>query len=356
MCDVLVIGGGAAGLSASLAAGRAGAQVILAEQDFELGGGLLNDPVDGASDAWRAAVVDELRTMDNVQILTRTTAIGAYDGDVYALVERWSDHLPDTAKGHVRQRYWQVQATRTVLATGAIERPLVFGNNDLPGVMLADAVRAYLNRFAVLVGQRVVICANNDSAYRGAADLARAGAQVTLLDMRASVPPKLAQSVRDAGVTLLIGHGVLRAQGRGRVRAAQIAPIDTVGCATGPHRTIPADVIAMSGGWTPSLHLWSHRYGKPTYDDAASCFVPRAETDHSLCAVGTVAAAGSLAQTITQGFAEGQHAAEAVGRHADCGACPDTIEVGGFWQRGFDPIWAVFDAQGRTRGKAFVDF
>ncbi len=355
-CDVLVIGSGVAGLSAALAAGRMGAQVILVEQDFELGGALLSDPPGSAGDDWLAQVRSELRNLKNVRILTRTTAVGAYDNDTFALIERVSDHLPTPENDQVRQRYWVVHAKRSVLATGAFERPLVFGGNDKPGVMLASAVRTYVNRYAVLAGQEVVIATNNDSAYGAAADIVRAGASVTVADMRAHVAPEITALVADTGISVLTGYGVLEAKGGKRVTKAVLVPIDQNGRSNGPHKSLPADLIAVSGGWSPCVHLWSQRYGKPVFDQASAGFVPEENPNCTMQPAGTAAAARSLQEAISQGFERGVEAARATGATEDKGETPATFATGPFWQANLSPLWATFDAKGKCQGKAFVDF
>lgn len=355
-CDVLVIGGGVAGLSAALAAGRSGARVILVEQDFELGGAILTEAAGGEGDGWLAQVLAELSAMENIRILTRTTAFGAYDGDTYGLIERVSDHLliPDDAQP--RQRYWVVHAKRSVQATGAIERPLVFGGNDKPGVMLAGSVRAYLNRFAVLAGKSVVVCTNNDSAYATARDLAHAGAAVTLVDMRATVDPFLVENVASAGVTLMEGHAVLATKGGKAVTSARVAPIGRDGCADGAVTSVPCDLIAVSGGWTPVIHLWSQRYGKPVHDKKSGCFLPTPDETCPMQSAGVAMAARSLDEVIAQGFARGLDAARATGASGDAGSSPAGFAVGEFWLENFEPTWVVFNGAGRPEGKAFIDF
>lgn len=354
-CDVLVIGGGVSGLCAALAAGRAGADVILVEQDFELGGGLLAEPAGGDEDVWLSAVKSELETLANVTILTRTTALGAYDGDTYALVERVGDHLKAPEKHQVRQRYWQVHAKRSVLASGAIEQPLVFGGNDRPGVMLASAARTYLNRFAVLPGKNILICTNNDSVYRVAADLARAGARVSVADLRPKVPTEITAIAERNGVTLLPGHGVLRAVGSKRVSAAMVAPVDSRGLATGPARKMPVDLVAVSGGFAPAIHLWSQLKGKPVYRDDSGCFVAAENAGDAMQAAGTAAAASSIDAVISDGFARGIAAAAALGFTLAAGAKPERLEISHFWQRDLAPVWAIRKASGACDGKAFID-
>lgn len=354
VCDVLVIGGGAAGLSAALAAGRAGADVMLIEQDALLGGTILSEPVGGVADDWLDSVKAELAGLVNVRTLTRTTAIGAYDGGMFALIERVSDHLPKPEDHQVRQRYWQVQAKRAVLASGAFERPMVFGGNDKPGVMLAGAMRTYLNRYAVLTGERVVVFTNNDSAYEAAAEIAGAGAHVTLVDLRADVVPEVTGRATSAGVTLLLGHVVLEARGWGRVTSAVIAPAATRN-AKSAQKTLPCDLIATSAGWCPAVHLWSQLCGKPVFDEQVGCFVPASDTGHAMQAAGLVMAAGSVDDIVRQGFSCGAEAAREAGADAPAGLMPAPFEAGAFWQNGYDPTWVVVDARGKSRGKAFVD-
>lgn len=355
-CDVMVIGGGVAGLSAALAAGRSGATVILVEQDFQLGGAALSEPLASEGDEWIASIESELSKLPNVRILTRTTAFGAYEHDSYALIERVSDHFKSPVQHQVRQRYWQVHAKRSVLATGAIERPLVFGGNDKPGVMLAGAVQTYLNRYAVLVGDEVVVSSNNDSAYQVAFCLAQAGAAVTMVDMRDSVKPTLEQASNDAGITLIKGHGVLQAKGRSRVKSALIVPIDDKGRAIGAAKTITCNVIAVSGGWSPAVHLWSQLANKPVYKEQGACFVPDPDSSHSMQAAGIVMAATDLSEVVRQGFTEGLEAAQSCGKRKDAAEPPDVFAAGPFWQQGLQSIWCVRTRQNRTQGKAFIDF
>jgi heterotetrameric sarcosine oxidase alpha subunit len=264
--DVLVIGAGPAGLSAALAAGRAGARVLLVEQDFLLGGDLLCGR--GAQqEQWRMSMEHELAQLAEVEVLTRTTAFGLYDGNTVALLERSEREPPEAGGGSARERVTTLRARAIVFATGATERPLVFINNDLPGVMLAGAARCYLNRYAVLLADTVVVATDTDGAWESALDLAAAGAAVTVLDQRTQVAPPLQARARDAGVAVVTGALVSRAVGRRHVRGVQF----TCG---GREEQLSCDLLCVSAGWAPAVHLTSHTGIKPVYHPGIDGFVP----------------------------------------------------------------------------------
>ncbi len=338
--DVLVIGAGPAGLAAARQAAESGKRVVLAEQDFSLGGRLLSDcrTINGqAASVWLDETRAWLEQAPEVRILTRTTITGVYDCGNYAGVERVSDHLAAWA-GAPRQRLWRIHAPRAVLASGAIERPIVFGGNDLPGVMLAGAVRAYLNRFAVRPGARAVVFSNNDDAAWTVADLARCSVHVAaLVDARATLPAAIRRWAEAHDVPVFENSTVREASGGKRLNRVVLG-----GRADGTH--LDCDLLAISGGWNPSLHLASHHGGKPVWNEAVAAFVP-GPTTPGLSVAGAASGEFCLRQALASGHAAGREAA---------GVTPDAPPA---WMTGEEsaetaPLWQVRG----TRGKAFVDF
>ncbi|MCX7560770.1 sarcosine oxidase subunit alpha family protein [Sulfitobacter sp. F26204] len=273
-CDVLVVGGGVAGLQAALTAGRTGARVILFEQTDHWGG---RAPVDGGMvdgapvDNYVDETLAALKLMDNVQIRLRTMGAGVYDHGYVLGYERLSDHAPDQAGP--RHRLWRVRAAQVITATGAIERPLSFAGNDIPGVMLASALRDYVVNYGVSVGDRTVVVTNNDNAYLTAITLKKAGLDVpVILDARVLPEDRgLVAQARALGIRVLMGHAVSSVMGGKRVTGVKICSQAGEGSVL---EEIPCDAIAMSGGWSPVVHLWSHCGGKLRWDSATACFAP----------------------------------------------------------------------------------
>ena len=322
-CDVLVAGGGPAGIAAALAAARAGARVILADEQAEFGGSLLCAAPGAHPHAqdWLANSLAELAANADVQLLPRTTVFGYYDHDFLGALECRSHPRSAGLPGGGRQRLHRIRAKQVVLATGAIERPLVFANNDVPGVMQASAVSTYVNRYGVAPGKRLLLCTAHDGGYETALDWQRAGLDVAaVVDVRRSAGGELARRAAAQGIEVMAGHGVVEALGRRRAQGAVVAPIALTRNASqvpaaelsGAPKRIDCDLIACSGGWSPAVHLHSQAGGRPQWSEAAMAFVPGASAQQSRCA-GAAAGERTLLACIEQGARGGADAAVQAG-------------------------------------------
>jgi sarcosine oxidase subunit alpha len=350
-CDVLVIGAGPAGLAAARAAAQAGARVILCDENPVCGGGLLGAPatIDGSDAAqWIAATVAELAGHPDVTLLLRTSAFGCYDANLVGLIERVADHLAIKPDWLPRQRLWKLRARTVVLATGAHERGIAYANNDLPGTMLAGAVRTYVERYAVRPGSRAVVFANNDSAYATALALQRAGIGVAaIVDPRAgnALDGALPHAARAAGLPIVAKSVVVGAHGTLRVRAVDVAPL-----AGGSPWRIECDLVAVSGGWNPAVHLFSQARGKLRYDEALATFVP-ASSPSPVSPAGAANGRFDLAGALAEGHAAGLAATVQAGLAAGDRPAPPQAESVACGAP--QPLWSV---AARARGaKRFVD-
>jgi sarcosine oxidase subunit alpha len=354
--DVLVVGGGACGLLAALQAGRAGLQTLLLDEQNEFGGWLLSDPhaqIDGHDGArFVQATLAALEALPNVTTRVRTTAFGLYDQNFVQAVELVQDHLPPAQRSAAlpRQRLHKIRAAQIVLATGAIERPLVFGNNDLPGVMTVSAAQTYLQRYGVRVGERVLICGTGDAIHDAGELLAAAGAQVTIADVRPNAPTRR----RSPRLQVLAGHGIAEATGRGRVAGARLVRLDPERdevAGDGPR--IACDIVLSSGGLSPTVHLFCHDGSRPRWDEAAAAFVlPREGRDGVACA-GAVTGAFELDAALAQ-------TTEAMQRVIADLERPDVLVAPRVARRARQPARPMFRLpDGRPEGagaKAFVDY
>ena len=276
-CDLLIVGAGPAGLSAALTAGRSGAEVILADEDFAFGGRLLSERSslnEAPALDWVARTVAELSSLPNVRLMARTTVIGAFDHGIYGAVERVSDHVHTPDAGKPRQTLWRIYTKHTLLCAGATERPIAFDNNDRPGIMLAGAMRSYGNRFAVTPAHRIAIFTNNDDGHRTAADLAAKGIRIAaVVDTRPDASLSLDFEV-------LRGAQVVDTKGRLGLSFVEIKQAD------GTTRTLECGALGVSGGWNPNVHLTCHQRGRPVWNEALSAFVPGADLPSGMSVAG----------------------------------------------------------------------
>ena len=332
-CDVLVIGSGPAGLAAAVTAARSGDRVVLVEQDFEFGGSILSSGSDEL-ERWRKAQITELENSPEVRLLKRTTAQGIYDDNLVVLSIRPENHpaLMITE---------QLRAKTIIYATGAIERPLVFPNNDRPGVMLASAIRTYLNRFSLAPKKRAVIVTNNDSAYATAFDLAENDVAVTVAEHRATLSGDLLARAAQLGIAIFPNCGIADVVGEKQLRAVRLSGRHAV--------TIECDVLGMSGGWSPAVHLTSHSGIKPKYDEKVAAFVPGGYANSHFGA-GSINGTFGLLSAIREGVAAGRAASTAPKKITEI----DPPAIRDDRKYSILPIWNT--AEKTLEKFAFVDF
>ncbi|MDP2518817.1 sarcosine oxidase subunit alpha family protein [Shimia thalassica] len=357
--DVVIIGGGVAGLQAAKAAGASGAKVILMEQTPHWGG---RAPVDGGDvdgmpvEDYITTLINDLKQMPNVTMRNRMMGAGVYDHGYVLGYERVTDHTP--LENGPRHRLWRIRTKQIVTATGAIERPLSFAGNDIPGVMLASAVRDYVVDYGVSIGDRTVVVTNNDDAYRTAIALKKAGLEVpVVLDARASGGGALAEEAKALGIRVENGKGIAKVKGGKRVTGVAICAQAGEGSVL---EEIKCDAVAMSGGWSPVVHLWSHCGGKLIWDDAQAHFRPDAtRPPKGADGEGFVIPAGiangplDLPAVLADANAAGRAAVEAIGMTSDVTA-PVAEEKP---EAAMEPVWLMPQGAGpKLRIKTWLDY
>ncbi len=334
-CDLLIIGAGPTGLMAALEAGRAGADVILADEDALMGGRLNaeRDEIEGQPGAeWAAETVAALREMPNVRLMPRTAVTGAYDHGTYSAIERVSMHRANPGKAP-RECFWRIVARRSILASGALERPIAFQNNDRPGIMMAGALRAYLNRYGVSPGRAVAVFGNNDSAHQTARDLQAAGVHISaLIDSRPGAKT-------DLDLPFYRGQ-VCGTEGRKGLESISIATASGI-------EKVQADCLAISGGWNPTLHLTCHMNGRPDWSESIAAFIPKPGMVPGLDAAGAANGAFSTLAALQ----EGQSAAQAALDHLGLKPANTPLPKAEDAQYNIFPLWSV-----PGKGRAWLDF
>ncbi len=315
-CDVLVVGGGMAGLAAARAASAGGKRVMICDETPRLGGlaDVSDQLIDGKPQlGWVAEQAAALARADNVHVMTRTTVIGHYHHNYLMVLERLADHDPALAeKGVPRHRLWKVRAGKVIVASGASERSLTFANNDRPGVMLSTAARMLVDRYGVAPGLMGVVFANNDDGYHTALHLKKAGVGITrIIDVRENPQSDIISAAGAAGIEILFGHAVAGVEARSggkQIDAVKVAPYLPGRGRVVDEISIAADFVAVSGGWNPVAHLWCHNGGKLQWDDKLVCFRPKSHDDE-ISVVGSANGTFDLAGCLKEGYAAGEKAA-----------------------------------------------
>ncbi len=357
--DVMIVGGGLAGLTAAKAAAASGARVLVVDENSGLGG--IDDLTAGIigeqciADA-TPALVEELQAMPNVHILTRTTAVGHFHHNFLMAVERVADHDPSMlVAGAPRHRLWKIRAAQVILATGAIERPIAFANNDRPNIMLASAVRGLVGRYGVAPGNRGIVFTNNDDAYLTAFALKSAGVGVRVVDTRAASVGDLPKRAQAEGIDVMFSSSICATEGTLGVSAVRIAPYRKGSGRVVNETRVECDFIAMSGGWNPVLHLWCHNGGKIKFDDALASYRPDTHSD-AIVAVGAANGTMTVTETLVEAAAAGEAAAKAV--NAKAKLAKTKLPVVKEPKRGaLEAIWfAPATGQYNEGNKHFIDF
>ena len=308
-CDLLVTGSGPSGLASAYAAAKNGAKVILAEDKPRFGGTLLTDDVsiDNLSGKdWAEKIISELKSMPNVTVKNRSQVFGYYDHNMLVMFERVSDHLEKKSKFTPRQRLWYIRAKETILSTGSIERPIVFGNNDTPGIFLSAAAKEYMKVYGVLVGKKPLIFTNNDSAYETALEFKKNNVEPIILDTREEHSSELIDEAKSKGIDIRFSHGVIVANGYKKVKSAKIGKLNKDKNSFEKIETVDCDCICVSGFWTPSVHLASQSGNKLKYEEKIDAFIPDKKKQHET-SVGAANGSFTLEESLKNGFENGSN-------------------------------------------------
>ena len=353
-CDLLVAGSGPAGLSSAYAAAKNGAKVILAEDKPRFGGSLLTDEVtiDNLSGkAWTDKIITELKEMPNVIVKNRSQVFGYYDHNMTVMFERTGDHLENKPKYTPRQRLWYIRAKEVLLSTGSIERPIVFGNNDTPGIFLSAAAKEYIKVYGVLVGKKPLIFTNNDSAYETALEFKKQGIDPIILDTREEHSSELIDAAKSQNIQIKFSHAVIAANGYRKVKSAQIGRLNKEKTEFENSETIECDCICVSGFWTPTVHLASQSGNKLKFDDRIDAFVPN-KSKQNETSVGSSKGTFTLKETLNDGFKSGFELSKKITNNNDSSSIPNSNETK---KNPHDKFWCSPLPKNKNF-KRFVDF
>ena len=353
-CDLLVTGSGPAGLASAYAAAKNGAKVILAEDKPRFGGSLLTDNVtiDNLSGkAWAEKIISELKEMPNVIVKNRSQVFGYYDHNMMVMFERIGDHLKTKSKFTPRQRLWYIRAKEVLLSTGSIERPIVFGNNDTPGVFLSAAAKEYIKVYGVLIGKKPLIFTNNDSAYETAIEFKKNGVDPIILDTREDQNSDLINEAKNLDIKIKFSHAVIAANGYKKVKSALVGKLNSDKSNFENTETLECDCICVSGFWTPTVHLASQSGNKLKFNEKIDAFIPdqSKQKEHS---IGAANGTFNLKETIENGFKTGSETSKKITNQETPVQIPNTNEPK---QSSHDKFWCSPLPKGKNY-KRFVDF
>ena len=306
-CDILVAGSGPSGLASALAAAKNGAKVILAEDKPRFGGSLLTDEVtigNKKGKDWADETIDQLKSMPNVIVKNRSQVFGYYDHNMMVMLERTKDHIENPNEFTPRQKLWYIRAKEVIVSTGSIERPLVFGNNDRPGIMLASAAKEYMKVYGVLVGKKPIIFTNNDSGYETAIEFKKNGADPAVVDIRKNPESSVVQEAKNLNINIKFSYGVVNTKGYKKVSSATIGELNSHKSGYENLENVSCDCICVSGNWTPTVHLSSQSGNKLKFDEKINAFIP-SQSRQNESAVGSAKGSFTLKQTLDDGFNKG---------------------------------------------------
>ena len=353
-CDLLIAGSGPSGLASAYAAAKNGASVILAEDKPRFGGTLLTSDVNignQSGEDWANSIISELKEMPNVTVKNRSQVFGYYDHNMLVMSEKVSDHLPKTKKYHPKQRLWYIRAKEVLISSGSIERPIVFGNNDTPGVMLSSAAKEYLKVYGVLVGKNPLVFTNNDSGYETAIEFKKNGINAIVLDSRVNPQSEIIDEAINLGIKIKFSYVVVAAQGYKKVNSADISKISDDKKQLGTIENIKCDCICVSGFWTPTIHLASQSGNKTQFKEEIDAFVPGV-TKQNETTLGAANGVFTLEETLKSSFSAGQDLSKKITNNDNKISFPNVVEKKSSQH---DKFWCVPLPKGKSY-KRFLDF
>ena len=327
-CDILIVGSGPSGLASALAAAKNGAKVILAEDKPRFGGSLLTDEVtigNKKGKEWVDETILQLQSMSNVIVKNRSQVFGYYDHNMLVMLERTKDHIEKPSKFTPRQKLWYIRAKEVIISTGSIERPLVFGNNDRPGIMLSSAAKEYMKVYGVLVGKKPIIFTNNDSGYDTAIEFKKNGIDPLIVDIRKSSDSSVVNEAKNLDINIKFSHGVVNAKGHLKVKSATIGKLNEDRTSYENLEDISCDCICVSGNWTPTVHLSSQSGNKLKFDEKINAFTPNQPRQNE-STIGYANGSFSLNENLEQGFEKGYDLSKKISKNSLKTATPTSNE------------------------------